>query len=156
MNNLEPVDWYSVPDDIPDLPKIQESYVLEHANRIKPLLYRDGKVSYCKSNCNHFNQSFPWDAKVTKPATDLVEVARIWTLHPWSYYGFFKPTVAEVIVQIPPDLLSKVDFFLVRGPEEAIDLAAAKQYVFDKDVHVAQTILYKRSDRPEEVGDYHE
>lgn len=146
---LEAVDFATVPDNLPDLPKVKDmdkDFVEKWAKKIKPLIYREGKVSHFKNKAeNHFTHSFPWEAKPTKEATGLEEVGRIWTLHTWAYYGFFKPTLAEVIVQIPQDLLEKVDYFLVRGPEDASDLNKTWKYVGDKGVHVAQTILYKQA-----------
>lgn len=158
MDALDPIDWHNVPDNIPNIPNwkyVDREHVLECATRIKPLIEKSGRPYHCVADCDHFDASYPWVAKTTVPA-DLVEVAKIWTLHGYGYYGFFKPSVAEVIVQIPPDLLSKTDFFLVRGPKDVNDLNATKAYVFDNGKHVAQTILYQHSDRSEEVGEYFE
>lgn len=143
MEALEPVDWYSVPDNIPDLPKMKRKYVLDHAKRIKPLLYKNNVIFHCHTDCDYFCESYPWSSETTEPAKDLTELGRIWTLHNFGYYGLFKPSVAEVIMQIPEDLIEQCDFFLVRGPNHVNDLNICRKYTFDRCIHVAQTILFK-------------
>ncbi len=152
---LEAIDWHSVPTDVPKIPEINKDYVREHATRIKPLLEQNQEVYHCKVKCDYFSESYPWVAKPTGPA-NLKEIARIWTLHGYGYHGFFKPSIAEVIVQIPKELLLKTDFYLVRGPDTVDDLNATSSYVFQKGVHVAQTILYQKLNGGEEVGEFFE
>lgn len=78
-------------------------------------------------------------------ADDLKEIAKIWTLHGFGYHGFFKPSVAEVIFQIPPEIISQVDYFCVYGPQDGpeMNLGECKKY-FNDCYQVAQTILYKK------------
>jgi hypothetical protein len=104
-------DWAQVLRDLPEIPEKNDETV--------KLVEEWSKPYYFENKADHWNQSFPWGARPNKVADDLVEVGRIWTLHGYGYYGFFKPSVAEVLRQIPADLLPQVDFFLVRGQDGA-------------------------------------
>lgn len=144
---FEAVDWSQVPTDlkfpIKENRSQAEEKVKEWSGKMKPLLLRDGKLMRCKCDCDDWKESFSWAAKATKEVTDVEEVGRVWTLHTWAYYGFFKPTIAEVLSQVPEELLEEADFFLLRGPDHAADLNATWKYVNDG-YHVAQCILYKK------------
>lgn len=135
------------------IPRKGREFVVEYARLIQPLLREEwqesrdflangGKVFFIENTCDHFNQSYPWNSKRVKEA-NLVEVTRITTYHTWGYYGFFKPSVAEVLQQIPDDLLSKVEYFLVLGPDDATALNEQRDAI-DQGFHRATTILYRR------------
>jgi hypothetical protein len=54
--------------------------------------------------------------------------------------------VAEVIFQIPEEIISQVNYFLVTGPETAPDMSQGEcKTYFDLGYHVAQTILYEKA-----------
>lgn len=111
------------------------------AKNIKPLIRNDGKIFHFENKADHFNQSFPWEADPTIEAENIFELKKITTYHTYGYYGFFKPSVAEVIQQIPEELLESVKFFLVDGPETADDLNKNKKELNDG-YHVAATTLF--------------
>jgi hypothetical protein len=85
--------------------------------------------------------AFPWDPKFIESPGGLVEVARATTLHRYGYHGFFKPSIAEVLCQMPEGL--DADFFEVVGPEMADDLNKELP-ALNAGFHVATTIFYKR------------
>lgn len=87
------------------------------------------------------NVAFTWSPVCTESPVGLVEVARITTLHGYGYYGFFKPSIAEVLCQIPAGL--DADFFEVNGPDTAEDLNR-EHLALNEGFHVATTIFYKR------------
>lgn len=129
------------------IPEVPYERIVELANRIKPLLREeeDGSLWYCDNPADHFKQSYPWSASPKAPAKSIVEVGKITTLHKYGYYGFFKPSVAEVlaqvVTQIDPGLLEDVDYFVVDGPEDADDLNKHKD-ALNAGFHVATTTLY--------------
>lgn len=152
---VESADFSTAPADMPDIPGTRKfteehkDHVEKWAKKIKPMVHEHDaggsmKVYHFTNKADHYTQSYPWDAKNKKPAKDLEEVARIWTLHTWAYYGFFKPTLAEVLLQIPENLLEQVDYFVVIGPETSSDLNKTMPYI-DRGYHVAQTILYRKT-----------
>ena len=127
---------------------MDEPFVEEWAKKIKALKCgADDQPYYGKYSKDYFTTAFAWEMKPEKLADDLEEVAKIWTLHRWAYYGFFKPSIGEVIMQIPKDMLDKVDAFMVIGPSSAQDLNVTSEYTFKKSVHVAQTILYAKKSK---------
>ena len=71
-------------------------------------------------------------------------------LHGWGYYGFFKPSVGEVIRQIPKEYLEKVVAF------EIIDGAIAMNSTFNTELnagfHVSIVRLYQAKDDTNEAA----
>lgn len=71
-------------------------------------------------------------------------------LHCWGYYGFFKPSVGEVIRQIPNEYLEKVVAF------EIIDGAIAMNSTFKEELnagfHVSIVRLYQPKDDTNEAA----
>lgn len=89
-----------------------------------------------------FSSSFVWDAKPTDaPSADTRILNKVFTLHTFGYHGFFKPSIAEVIRQIPQDLLPVVSYFLVEGPDDVHDLNLQPD-AFNAGFHRAKTTLY--------------
>lgn len=127
------------------IPKASKKRIAEWATRIRPVVMA-GRLSFIKPP-DPFNVAYTWDPKPTKEATGLKAVADIRTYHVYGYYGLFKPSVAEVIAQIPGDLLpSVVAFEIIQHPETASDLNKETQALNDG-FHVAKTRLYARDAR---------
>jgi hypothetical protein len=88
--------------------------------------------------------AFTWDPKVVGEShSDLVELARIRTRHDYGAPALFKPSLAEVLVQIPDDLLDKVVAFQT-FPEYDPAIGAMSQFTEDSEQHEATTVLYAR------------
>ena len=87
--------------------------------------------------------SFMWNPKLGEVANGLVEIGRIKTLHGYGYYGFFKPSIAEFLSQLPVEGRDKIVAFETIGPDTAADMN--KEYcALNAGYHVATTILYGR------------
>lgn len=85
--------------------------------------------------------AFTWDPKgLRKVKGTAVDVATVQTLHTYGYYGMFKPSIAEVLCQMPEGL--DADGFEVIGPEDAADLNR-EHLALNEGFHVATTIFYK-------------
>ena len=108
--------------------------------KTQPLVRRDGKLVMTKFD-DLRNVSFVWSKDLTDSPGDLVEVGRETTLHTYGHYGLFKPSIAEVLCQMPEGL--NADFFEVRGPVDVNDLNN-ELVALNKGFHVATTIFYKR------------
>lgn len=126
-----------------EIPSIDDATLVTLAERIRPVVRRDGDLYYIKP-VDLRRIAFTWDPKVTSQAVGLEPVISFKTLHRYAYHGFFKPSIAEVLAQIPADLLDdNVVAFEVKGPKDADDLnkdSAALNAGF----HVAMTTLYSR------------
>jgi len=91
-----------------------------------------------------YRTAFTWDPKPTTPATDIRPFETIKTLHRYAYYGFFKPSIAEVLSQIPAELQDRTVAFTTSGPSNADDLND-EPLALDAGFHVAETTLYERA-----------
>ncbi len=116
---------------------ISDDRLKELAKRIRPLMRRNGELRYVSVPRDLRNTSFLWNArpKLWGRTSDLGYFASISTYHTFGYQGFFKPSVAEVLAQIPEDYLAQTVAFEVLGPWRV----TADGY------HVAVTRLYERS-----------
>lgn len=106
--------------------------ILNWTKKIKPLIKKDNKIYHLDNQCDHFLQSYHWMPIALNEANGLENIGEILTQHSYSYIGFFKPTVAEVIEQIPCYLLEKTNYFLVE-----------KIISSENNIHYANTILFK-------------
>lgn len=125
-----------------EIPTCSDAHLKELVDRIRPMVRKsDGSIWWIKVPKLR-TVAFPWDPIYTEPAPKLVEVGRCQTLHTWAYYGFFKPTVAEVLCQLPLTVREVAQGFEVVGPDTADDLNREKG-ALDAGFHVATTIFYK-------------
>lgn len=125
-----------------EIPKISNEVLEERYARIKPLVKRDGKL-YTITKPDLRNQSFIWDPKLEQEVSGgLKEVVKVKTLHTYGHYSLFKPSVAEVLAQIPDYLLDKVVAFHIDGPDSVTDLNKFGEET-NMGFHVAFTTLYK-------------
>jgi hypothetical protein len=135
-----------------EIPEIADERLAELAARIKPLVLRDeskidgqpGRALWSIKPCDLRGVAFPWDPQWDMPApADLVPLRVVRTLHTYGYYGMFKPSVAEVLAQIPADLVETAVAFSVDGPKTATDLGKHPDEL-NAGFHVAQTTFYGR------------
>lgn len=83
------------------------------------------------------NVAYTWEPEYLGECRGLEEIARIETNHKCGYYGFFKPSIDEVIRQIPDNLVERVTHFEIPQDCEV----ACYSY---GDGHRATTILYRQ------------
>lgn len=126
-----------------EIPKISNRTLKELYKQMKPVvrfglfgkkLEPDdrGELYYIKDP-DLRGEAFTWDPEATKKATGLKKLEDIVTYHSYGYYGFFKPSIAEVVAQIPKKYLSKVAAF-----ETSTDAS------IDGDYHATTTTLYEK------------
>ena len=88
--------------------------------------------------------SYIWDPTSDGSAKDLKPICDIETYHEFGYYGLFKPSIAEVLAQIPEDKLDQVVAFeIVEQPRTAEDLNRQMNAIH-AGFHKATTRLYSR------------
>ena len=128
------------------IPKVDRGVLLERSKRARPIYAFGGTKRYIKP-VDIFGIAFTWDPAPApgflglgwgSKAKNLTPLRDVTTYHTWAYYGFFKPTIAECLAQIPEDILDKVVAFeIVNQPRDSEALNAG--------YHVATTRLYGRA-----------
>jgi len=132
------------------IPKISDKKLEELCKRIKPVvryvrMWFGGKSEYESDDRGDLyyikdvdprGVAFTWDPKKKKKAKGLEKICDIETFHTYGYYGFFKPSIAEVISQIPEEYLDEVAAF-----ETSTD--CSMDYVNDG-YHATMTTLYRK------------
>ncbi|MEK7628729.1 MAG: hypothetical protein AAB421_04930 [Patescibacteria group bacterium] len=135
------------------IPKVPEKRIRELGERIKPVIrFAKGAKGLFRSDEGHphyikpvdlFGVAYTWNPKPAERAKGLKPVCDITTYHGFAYHGFFKPSVAEVLAQIPKEHLdSVVAFEILDSPQTASDLNAEHE-ALNAGYHVATTRLYK-------------
>lgn len=122
------------------IPEVTDERLARYAH-IKALKRTDGGY---KAAPEHDVRGFSWpwiEEGWQENPGPLKEKTRIRTLHSYGYYGFFKPSVAEVIAQATDEELDGVVGFATIGPSTAEDLNKERE-ALNAGVHVAETILF--------------
>lgn len=125
------------------IPEMSKEDVANRAERIKPC-YRFGDVLKYIEPVDLYTTAFTWSPNPAENAEGLRPLNDITTYHSYGYYGFFKPSISEVLRQIPADIVDKVVAFeIIKSPENSDDLNANIE-ALNAGYHVATTRLYIR------------
>lgn len=126
------------------IPEVPQERIKELAERIRPVVEFARKGKCYIEPVDLFRIAYTWDPKSADKAKGLKPLCDITTHHTFGYHGFFKPSIAEVLAQIPAEHLDKVVAFeIVEGPETADDLDRERE-ALNAGYHVATTRLYVR------------
>lgn len=126
---------------------------MKRYEQIKSVLTVNGKFHYFReytlkelSNMSYlFNRNEDVREEVGKDELEVLEGRDFVCLHSWSYYGFFKPSVGEVLSQIKEDDLPFVKAFeIIESPQTADDFHkdSFTSIAFDNGYHVSTVRLY--------------
>lgn len=100
------------------IPEITEEELKVRYKRIKPIVEIEGKKYLLREYTQEElrEKSYIWDLEHDKRGeVNIDEYVPLVDydfecIHKYGYYGFFKPSIAEVLAQIPQDLAGLVDF----------------------------------------------
>lgn len=118
------------------LPHLTDDELLARYKRIKPIVSYQGLYYYLKryNAAMLRNQSYIWN--IEKDIREQVDMTDVKTLdefpcyHTYGWYGFFKPSIAEVLQQFPDDVLEEANaFYMTSTPENEYDLALQQEIV---------------------------
>jgi len=129
-----------------EIPPITNERIAELLKTLQPVVRKDGSPWYIEP-VHPRNVSFTWSPSFTEEAKALKPLRTVRTLHTYGYYGMFKPSIAEVLAQVPADLVGVATAFEVNGPKTAADLNQEKE-ALNQGFHVAQTTFYVSEDKP--------
>lgn len=135
------------------IPKISDEEMMKRYEQIKPVLTVNGKLHYFReytlkelSNMSYlFNRNEDVREEVGKDELEVLEGKDFVCLHSWSYYGFFKPSIGEVLSQIKENDLPFVKAFeIIESPQTAEDFHkdSFTSIAFDNGYHVFTVRLY--------------
>ncbi len=124
------------------IPPISYERVIELVEGIHPVVKHDERLWYIES-VDPWKTAFNWDPTLRREATDLEPLQTVRTLHTYGAPVFFKPSIAEVLAQLPEDIAGVVAFS-VRGPADA-DALNTELEALNAGFHVATTTLYRRA-----------
>ena len=127
------------------IPTLTKDELLSRAFRITPVVENDQGQPHFITPCDIENTAFTWSPKREDEAAGLTPLKTITTYHDYGAPVFFKPSINEVLAQIPPELLGKVTGFSTE-PDQA------RQFTPGGSHHVGITTLYT-GDLPASVRD---
>ena len=133
---LDPVNKLSIP-------KISDEKICELSKAIQPLFKTgENKELHWMKPVDPRNVAFTWDSESAGAATKVEPYKTIRTLHTYGYYGFFKPSIAEVLAQLPEEEIGTVVGFSTDGPNDVDELNKEKE-ALNQGFHVGKTTLYR-------------
>lgn len=100
-----------LPGHVPAIPKLSDEEFAKRLAMFKPMMFVPHPVSgqpvpWYMEEVNPHNIAFTWDPKPSKQINQWKEVTRIETYHTCGYIACFKPTIGEVLSQIPEHLIT--------------------------------------------------
>lgn len=141
--------------------KLTDKELADRYSRVKPLKRtEDGKLMWIESFSDIQrlkDTAFLWDAKYVREVKDDELVAykgdEFIAFATWAYYGFFKPTLEEVLSQIDPINLASnrldpiVAFEIIDAPECWDDIHKTELHsaILNAGYHIFKVKLYTRS-----------
>jgi hypothetical protein len=125
-----------------DLIQIDEETLQERLSRIQPLILNEAGEA-CTFNVptgeELRNIAYTWSPKNVKPIEGFKEKYRLigttMTHHGCAFYGFFKPSIAEVLAQVPKNKPDVAAFYI-----DSDTLVVAKE----GDGHIVKTYWFKK------------
>ena len=138
------------------IPEISREELLARYNRIKPIVEIGGTKYFLRNFTEEelTGISYLWDKVedkrtpvdmslyVPKPNRDFE------CIHKYGYYGLFKPSIAEVLAQIPELDLPFIDAFeIIEEPRTTEDFYKNK-IVFENGFHISKVRLYVSRNNP--------
>ena len=141
---------------IVSIPEISDEELNERYQNIRPIIEYNGKKYHLRDFTEKELRKLSYVYDTALNITDPVDMSLFVTrpdlefecIHTFGYYGFFKPTIAEVLAQIPESVIPYVDAFeIIRTPSCWEDFVKNK-IIFDNGYHVSTVRLYTSRNNP--------
>lgn len=146
-----------IPGSVPKIKQLPDNELKRRLTFITPIVTdeEDKKTRpLLTQSVDFWRTAFMWSPQLGDPidlkATTLWDVARIETHHTCGYIGLFKPSLGEVLSQIPEDLVEDITHFETLMSD---DVVACYQ---NGDGHRTVTRLYSTYDSSERMRRYSE
>ena len=127
------------------IPKLTNTELEALYEKIRPLVRGKDGNAYPIERVDLRKVSFTWDPKLLKePITALHSLGEFRCLHTYGYYGLFKPSIDEVLSQIPANLVDAATYFeIVKQPGNQADLGE-EQEALNAGFHVSTVRVYSK------------
>lgn len=131
------------------IPEISKEELLARYKRIKPIVEIEGENYFLRefTESELTDISYIWNKNENKrePVNMDLFVPRgknFECIHAYGHPALFKPSIAEVLAQIPERDVPYVDAFkIIESPKTSSDFAK-NQIVFDNGFHISKVQLY--------------
>lgn len=132
------------------IPKISDEELMKRYQKVKPIVkingirywLRDYSLEELKNTSFFDNKSTDKRSHVDMRSLEAVPYLDFECLHTYNYPAFFKPSVAEVLAQIPvPEVYWVVAFEIIKKPETAEDFSRNSN-AFNQGFHSSTVRLY--------------
>ena len=131
------------------IPEISEEELKKRAKRIRPIVEIGGTKYFLRkfSMDELTGISYLWNADEDKrKQVDMsiyVPHEDMQCIHKYGYYGIFKPSIAEVLAQIPEMDVNFIDAFeIIEYPMSVADLNEENKIIFNNGFHISTVRLY--------------
>lgn len=127
-----------------NIPEITDERIAELLTTIAPVIVGTDGVPYTFDRVDLRGMSFIWNPTGLTPLPfAVVKSGTIRTLHTFGHPALFKPSIAEVLAQLPADV-SGIAAFSIAGPEDADDLNRERE-ALNAGLHVATVTLWSKA-----------
>lgn len=134
-------------DGTVNVPHIEDNTLDLRVRRFTPLVQSNGKLWRLTGPVDPVRVAFTMvDKRDLVPVENFQPIRKVRTQHSCGYYGFFKPSQAEVLAQLPPDLDPEANAFYiiteVYATGEKAETDEDDIYLFrDGSGHIATTVF---------------
>ena len=122
-----------------DIVKISDELLAERLKRWTPLVHNEDGKFYTIASVDPRNIAFTWEPIITGEVSVNV-VAEKTTYHTCGYHGFFKPSISEVLAQIPDNIGEEANGFYIDFEDNDCDSVIATRDFYG---HRAKTFFVK-------------
>lgn len=144
------------------IPEISDEELIERYTRVPPVVDVDGRLTYYKhfslyeiKQTSYLCAERPKPTRVGENELTVMEGQDFACLHRYSYPGLFKPSVAEVLAQIPDDALVYARAFqIIDWPKTSEDFYrdSMVNIAFRNGFYVSTVRLYTLTDMFKKYG----
>lgn len=140
------------------IPEITQDELKERYKRIKPIVEIEGVKYYLRDFTIEELTKCSYIGYANEDKREKVDMSLLITrnndfecIHKYNYYGFFKPSIAEVLAQISNLDLEFTDAFeIIKSPQTCEDFIT-NPVVFNNHFHISTVRLYTSRTNPKVI-----
>ena len=134
------------------IPKVSKEEILKRYEKIKPIVDFYGTKYFIREYSEKEISNLPFIWLNSEDLTKVVDgnIYEQWPekdfecLHTYIFYACFCPTIAEVLAQIPDDVLNEVSGFEIIAKPKNLEKLKENQERYSSNYHVSIVRLYRK------------